>query len=294
VTDIRAILERLIGERIEIVTEPRARHARVRADRGQIEQVLLNLALNARDAMPHGGRLVIATDDPEPQDGATVTVHRPWVRLTVSDTGAGMSPEVQAHIFEPFYTTKAVGRGTGLGLATVYGIVSQSGGRVDVSSSPGVGTIFRIELPYVDDIGDLERDVSAPPSSRGEETLLLVEDEPAVRRLLAGVLRDRGYRVLEASDGQEGLRVAAVHTGSLHLLITDVVMPGMSGHDLAQRLEHERPAIKVLFISGYSSKANAPLRIPGAGGAFLQKPFGADTLTQKVREILDASRAGEA
>jgi PAS domain S-box-containing protein len=290
VVEMREILRRLIGEHIDIATSPGARDSVVRADRGQIEQVIMNLALNARDAMPDGGRLDISTrnlEAPLGEPGAAAGLGQPSLLLAVSDTGVGMSPEVQAHIFEPFFSTKEVGQGTGLGLATVYGIVTQTGGRIEVTSAPGEGSTFRIYLPCVR--AEAGPEDAMPPAGElgGSETVLLVEDEGAVRGLLAEVLRRRGYRVLEAADGREAAEVAARHPGALHLLLTDVVIPGMSGQELARRLESERPGLRVMFISGYSDKV-AGERGVAVAAAFLQKPFTPSALARKVREVLDA------
>jgi PAS domain S-box-containing protein len=296
VVEMRDILQRLIGERFQVVTSPGARQSFVRADRGQIEQVIMNLALNARDAMPGGGRLSMATRDVEPAGaapgGPADSSSRPWVLLTVSDTGTGMSADVQTHIFEPFFTTKEVGQGTGLGLATVYGIVTQSGGRIEVTSAPGQGSTFGIHLPCAGAVADVEEVVATVSDARGEETVLLVEDEAVVRGFVAEVLRHRGYRVLEASDGEEAVRTAQGHDGIIHILVTDVVMPGINGHDLARHLEGERPALKTLFVSGYGE--GAPGRPEGAGsdGSFLQKPFTPFTIARKVREVLDGPPSG--
>jgi PAS domain S-box-containing protein len=288
--EMREILRRLIGEQIEIAVSPGARRALIRADRGQIEQVVLNLALNARDAMPRGGRLDIATADADAPPGGEPGT--PWLLLAVSDTGTGMSAEVQAHIFEPFYTTKDVGKGTGLGLATVHGIVSQTGGRIEVRSAPGQGACFLVYLP-----GPVGEAVPAPelpadPQDRGDETVLLVEDDAAVRDLVADVLRRRGYRVLEAVDGADAADLAGRHAGLLHLLVTDVVMPGMGGQDLARALLEAHPGLRVLLISGYSGERARDAVPPGRHVAFLQKPFSPGALARKVRELLDARAGG--
>ena len=298
IAEMREILERLLGEQIEIAFSPGAGHGLVKADRGQIEQVILNLALNARDAMPRGGRLSIETrhvDPPAAEPGRPADVQRgSWLQLTVSDTGVGMDPEVQAHIFEPFYTTKEVGQGSGLGLATVYGIVSQSGGRIEVSSAPGQGATFRVYLPCAGEAATPESASSLAPARGGEETLLLVEDEAAVRELAAEALRRRGYRVLVAADGEEALEAGRRSEGGLHLLVTDVVMPGMNGQALAQRLAAERPGLRVLFISGYSDETFGQRGIGSLPGMFLEKPFTSETLARKVREVLDAPAPGAA
>jgi len=275
IVELQPILERLVGPRIHVDVDLAAVRATVRADRAQIEQVVLNLALNARDAMGERGRLAIATADGDAQPCHVV--------LTVTDTGAGMSAEVQAHIFEPFYTTKEVGRGTGLGLATVYGVVTQSGGRIAVTSVPGSGTTFRIELPCVEGPAESSLPAAAAPAG-GSEAVLLVEDERAVRELVATALRERGYHVVEAADGEEALRLAADAHEPIDLLVTDVVMPAMGGPELARRLGASRPGLRVLFVSGHGGDA---VTAHDREAAFLQKPFGAEALARAVREVLD-------
>ncbi len=286
--EMEEILRPLIGEQIEISVSPGARRALIRADRGQIEQVVLNLALNARDAMPAGGRLDIVTANADPPAGWPGEASSgPCLLLTVSDTGIGMSPEVQAHIFEPFYTTKDVGRGTGLGLATVHGIVSETGGHITVESAPGRGARFLVHLPCAADETTSDAGPPAVAQDCGDETVLLVEDDAAVRGLVAQVLRRRGYRVLEAADGSEAELRLAGHPGPLHLLVTDVVMPGVGGRDLARRLLEARPGLRVLLISGYSGERAGASGLDAVSVAFLQKPFSPATLAQKVREVLD-------
>ena len=288
--EMRDILQRLVGEQIEIAISPGARRSLVKADRGQIEQVVLNLALNARDAMPAGGRLDIVTADPAPVAAEEAGAAGRWLQLAVSDTGTGMSPEVQAHIFEPFFTTKEVGQGTGLGLATVYGIVSQTGGHIEVNSAPGEGTTFRVFLPCAAEEAGREEAAPAPAPSEphGEETVLLVEDEGAVRGLVAEVLRRRGYRVIEAAEGDEAIDTAHGHAGVIHLLVTDLAMPGMNGRELARFLTHERPGLRVVFISGYSDQRVEPRGGQGVPEAFLQKPFTPVALARLVRQVLEA------
>ena len=285
--ELREILQRLVGDQVSLVVTPAARHSVVRADRGQKEQVLMNLALNARDAMPDGGTLRIGTRDLEPGErGASPAA--PMLELTVGDTGQGMSPEVQAHIFEPFYTTKEVGHGAGLGLASVYGTVTQTGGTIEVESAPGQGSTFRIHLPSMAGAGSAEPAAPAVATvPGGEETVLMVEDEPAVRGLVTEVLRRKGYRVLEAGDGQEALEMARRHAGPLHLLVADIVMPGMGGRDVARRLAAERPGLRVLLISGYGIEPGDPYGGGPGLEAFLQKPFTPAALARRVREILD-------
>ncbi len=291
IADMHAMLRRLIGEHIELVLAPGAERGLVQADPGQLEQVLMNLVLNARDAMPGGGRLTLATGNVDRGEaGAAGDGEGPTGRcvvLTVSDTGVGMSPEIQAHIFEPFYTTKEVGQGTGLGLSTVYGIVAQTGGTIEVESAPGRGSTFRIVLPCV---AEGERPASAAAAGsapRGEETVLLVEDEAAVRSLMADVLQRSGYRVLAASGGDQALALAAAEAGRLDLLVSDVVMPGMGGRELARRLVLERPDLKVLYVSGYADEAQGRRDGRIERGAFLQKPFTPVGLARRVREVLD-------
>ena len=295
-TEMQGILQRSVGEQIEVAISPQARQCVVKADRGQIEQVILNLALNARDAMPAGGRIDIVTGNTASVAGEQAGPDSRWLRLAVSDTGTGMNAEVLAHIFEPFFTTKEVGRGTGLGLATVHGIVTQMGGRIEVNSVSGEGTTFCVFLPCAADEAGRQEGASAPvPSeSRGEETVLLVEDESAVRRLVAEALRRRGYRVIEAANGDEAIDTAHGHAGAIHLLVTDLVMPGMTGRELARFLTHERPGLRVLLISGYSDQRAEPRGSEGASEAeaFLQKPFTPAVLARHVRQILDAPGPG--
>jgi PAS domain S-box-containing protein len=292
VGNIHKMLRRLIGEDIELVTVFGPERGRMKADPGQLQQVILNLAVNARDAMPQGGKLVIETgamelDDEEAHRRAT----RPgrYVMLAVGDTGYGMDAETISHIFEPFYTTKDQGKGTGLGLSTVYGIVKQSGGSIWVSSQPGQGTRFQICFPQVDE----ELEVAEPSKSisgtaSGTETVLLVEDEDLVRNLVRDILKQNGYSVLEAHHGTEALRVALQHSGPIHLLLTDVVMPQMGGRVLAERLKTFRPAIRILYISGYVDDATIQEGVSNPGTSFVQKPFTVETLSRKVRELLDS------
>jgi two-component system cell cycle sensor histidine kinase/response regulator CckA len=282
------VLLRLIGAHIELLTDLAPDLGLVRADPGQLQQVLLNLAVNARDAMPHGGRLTLSTANvalPAGGRGATEEpAPGPYVRLTVSDTGVGMSDEVRACLFEPFFTTKELGKGTGLGLSTVYGIVKQSGGHVEVVSAPGQGTTFHVYLPRVADAVALPEKAVLPPRPMGSrETVLLAEDEPLLRALFASILRHQGYAVREAANGVEALELCAGRGEKIDLLVTDIVMPQMNGWHLAERLLAEQPGMKVLFISGHTENHGAQ----AAARAFLQKPFDADTLARKVREVLD-------
>jgi two-component system cell cycle sensor histidine kinase/response regulator CckA len=286
VADTEKMLRRVIGEDVRLETALDAGLGCVRADPGQVEQVLLNLAVNARDAMPHGGRLAIRTRNAGPGAEGRHAV------LEVADTGCGMTEEVKARIFEPFFTTKGPGRGTGLGLATVYGIVEQAGGRIAVESLPGRGTTFRIAWPCVEQPtrpGPATPDRQLPP--QGRETVLLVEDEDGVRALTRHVLTGCGYTVLEATGGDEALRVAGAHPGPVQLLVSDVVMPGLGGRELADRLLARHPDMKVLFLSGYTHEAMERRGILEGQVNFLQKPFSTGALAHKVREVLDAPGA---
>jgi PAS domain S-box-containing protein len=285
------ILRRLIGEDIDLTYVCEAALGHVRADAGQIEQVLVNLAVNARDAMPSGGKLRIELSNIG-LDARTATAHAglspgAYVRLTVTDTGCGMSADTASHIFEPFFTTKEEGKGTGLGLATAYGIVQQNGGIIEVDSQPDQGTVFRIYLPHV---ADAEPEaVPAQPvraPSRGAETILVAEDDESVRTLVATVLRKSGYIVLEAADGEQAIELAGTSAASIHLLLTDVVMPGMSGRLLFERMSGLSPETRVLFMSGYSEDAMLRHGVQTTGAQFIQKPFSMDALAARVREAL--------
>jgi two-component system cell cycle sensor histidine kinase/response regulator CckA len=295
VVNVDRMLRRLLGEDVELVTVQDPELWRVRIDPGQFEQVLVNLAVNARDAMPDGGTLVIETrnvhlDEDFARTHATVQAG-PHVLLAVSDTGSGMDEDVLAHIFEPFFTTKEVGKGTGLGLATCYGIVKQNRGSIWVDSEPRVGTTFRIYLPRADAAPVQPADATDAPAvlkSEGHETVMLVEDEALVRNLAADALRRHGYQVLSASTGLEALDLAGQALHSIDVLVTDVVMPQMGGEQLARRLLAERPALKVLFISGYTDLAVLQHGSLLAGTALLQKPFTPGQLVQRVRQLLDA------
>lgn len=285
------MLRRLIGEDIRFVVHPASGGALVKADPGQIEQVVMNLAVNARDAMPKGGTFAMETAEVE-LDATYAGLHPPvvpgsYVMLAVTDTGVGMSKETQAKIFEPFFTTKEPGKGTGLGLATVYGIVKQSGGYIWVYSELDKGTTFRIYFPKV--MGEAETSATppAPVVGRGTETILLVEDDAPLRRLARQVLERHGYSVLDAEDPQHALALLAEHTGPFDMLLTDVVMPGMSGRDLAERLRRDRPQLKVLYISGYTDDAIVVHGVLAPGTELLQKPYGTEMLARRVREVLD-------
>ncbi len=295
IADMEKILFRLIGEDIRLETSSTPDVGLIKADRSQIEQVILNLAVNARDAMPQGGRLTIEASNVDLDASAShlpvVVAPGKYVMLAVTDNGFGMDAETQAHIFEPFFTTKEKGKGTGLGLATVYGIVKQSGGYVWVYSEPGRGTSFKIYLPRVEDeqpASVRERHNDPQHVQRGTETILLVEDETGVRELAREYLRSAGYTVLEAEDGHTALELAAMHAGTIHLLMTDVVMPGISGRELAERAKHIRPDMKVLYMSGYTDQAVVHHGILETDAVLLQKPFTLSTLSAKLREILSS------
>ncbi|PYP56392.1 MAG: hybrid sensor histidine kinase/response regulator [Gemmatimonadetes bacterium] len=292
VANMDKMLRRLIGDDVELATALHAEAGAVNADPGQLEQVLLNLVVNARDAMPGGGRVLIETTRMTLRDELVERRHRlppgDYVCLAVADSGLGMDEATQAHLFEPFFTTKEVGKGTGLGLATVYGIVKQSGGYIWVYSEPGRGTTVKVYLPRVR--GAAEPPLPAPelpPLRGGKETVLLVEDAAPVRTLARRSLEARGYRVLDAADGPSALELSARHAGEIDVLVTDVVMPGMSGRELAERLAPTRPRMKVLYTSGYTDDAMVRQGVLNAGVAFLQKPFVPDTLARKVRDVLD-------
>jgi len=293
VANLDKMLRRLIGEDIELITLLKPELGKVKADPGQIEQVIINLAINARDAMPNGGKLTIETAnvelDESDGDGSVSIVPGRYVMLAVSDTGIGMDQETQSHLFEPFFTTKLAGKGTGLGLSTVYGIVKQSGGYIFVHSELGHGATFKIYLPRVEEKAEaLAPVVPSGEPVKGWETVLLVEDERRVRTIAAGILEANGYTVLEAGNGEEAIELSQNFSGQIHLLVTDVVMPRMSGQELAEHLMAVRPTMKVLFISGYADRALGKEGILRPGAAFLQKPFASATLARKVREVLDA------
>jgi PAS domain S-box-containing protein len=293
VRDLEKMLRRLIGEDVEMDLRLSEGLANVRADPGQLNQVLLNLVVNARDAMPTGGRLLIETQDAELNEDY-VEQHQPvvpgaYVLLAVSDTGSGMTPDVKSHLFEPFFTTKEKGKGTGLGLSTVYGIVKQSGGYIWAYSEVGVGTTFKIYLPRVDAPAQTAARRPEPGSLSGTETILVAEDDEPLRLLASAMLRKLGYTVLEAQDADMALAAAAAHPGAIHLLVTDVVMPGQSGRALARALIAARPTLKVLYISGYTDEAIVHHGMLEPGLHFLQKPFTSAGLAKKVRSVLDAS-----
>src|SRR5947207_8550048 len=291
IANTEKLLKRLIGEDVHLITALAPDLGAVKADPGQLEQIIINLAVNARDAMPTGGRLTIEAANVE-MDEAYVRGHAPaspdrYVLLALSDTGIGMDEQTKARIFEPFFTTKEPGKGTGLGLATVYGIVKQSGGFIWVYSEPGRGTTFKIYLPRVD--APAEAGAAATPGDlpRGTETVLIVEDAAAVRAVMRHVLERQGYAVLEAASGAAALELAAGHAGPSHLLLTDVIMPGLSGRQLADRLTALRSDTRVLYASGYTDDAVVRHGVLESGIAYLQKPFTTESLARKVREVLD-------
>ena len=291
------MLRRLIGEDIELEMRLEPGLGRTKVDPGQIEQVIMNLAVNARDAMPEGGTLSLSTANLEldPVEARMRAVQPgPYVMLDVTDTGVGMDEVTQARLFEPFFTTKEPGKGTGLGLSTVYGIVKQSGGSIYVYSEPGHGTSFKVYLPRGDGSGESASGPAAGSgASRGDEMIVLVEDEPMVRSLVSEVLRGNGYQVLEFSNGREALARLKHHAGRIHGLVTDVVMPGMSGIELVRQLAPSRPDLRVLFLSGYTDELVTRQGMLQPGRGFLQKPFTPDTLLRKVREILDVGERAQ-
>jgi PAS domain S-box-containing protein len=292
--DLEPMLRPLIGDNIQIVTKPGASLGRVKADPGQIEQVLINLSLNARDAMPSGGTLTIETANVELDEAYhgrhAVIAPGPYVLLAVSDTGVGMDEDTRSRVFEPFFTTKPVGKGTGLGLSTVYGIVKQSSGYIWVYSEPQRGTTFKIYLPRLvaDEIGATTAEHPAVVPESGSETVLLAEDEPAVRSLARRILERYGYTVLEARDGKDALRVAEHYRQPIQLLVTDMMMPELSGRDVWTALSAKRSDLRVLYMSGYTNDDMMRRGFLDAGAAFLQKPFTETDLARAARTVLDA------
>ncbi len=296
VSDIHSMLERLLGEDIDLVTRAADGLPPVLADANQIEQVIVNLVVNARDAMPDGGTLTIETHTVElAEDGGRSVLDvpaGPYVVLVVRDTGVGMDDAIRARVFEPFFTTKQSGAGTGLGLATVYGIVKQSDGGIRVDSEPGAGTTLTVYLPSAGEAAPQHRRSSSPAGTmRGSETVLVVDDEPALLTVVSRTLRLAGYDVLSAANGFEALDIVENHTGTVHLLLTDMAMPGMGGVELSRRLRSTRPGIKILFASGYADDASSDHADADLGfeTAFIAKPFGVEELTRTVREVLDSA-----
>jgi two-component system, cell cycle sensor histidine kinase and response regulator CckA len=293
-SNITPILQRVLGEDIELTTSVDPTLGHVTADPGQLEQVILNLVVNARDAMPQGGRLALEAvnvESDEPRIGPLSGIAPgEYIKLAVSDTGSGMDAETQAHIFEPFFTTKEPGKGTGLGLFTVYGIVSQYGGTMQVESTPGVGSTFTLYLPRVDSPIKVVAAQSIPQlSPPAGETILLLEDETVVRELVRQVLQATGYAVLEAANGEQALQLSHAHSGPIHLLLADVVLPGLSGPEVAEQLASARPETRVIYMSGYAQDTIKRYGIPERQGVFLQKPFTPTALLTNVRLALDAS-----
>jgi CheY-like chemotaxis protein len=298
VSDMDKMLRRMIGEDVELSTVLGPELGRVKADQGQVEQVLMNLAVNARDAMPDGGKLVVSTENMI-MDEAFIRRYPypvqagPYVCLTVSDSGIGMDAETKARAFEPFFTTKEKGKGTGLGLSTVYGVVKQSGGYIDIYSSLGAGTTFKIYLPRVTEAITADAPSGAVTSFTGNETILLAEDEGSLRTLTRNTLEQCGYKVLVAKDGVDALEVSEHYDGAIDLLLTDMVMPGMSGQALAQELTRRRPDIRLAYMSGYTGQTVGSQGPIDPGSVFLLKPFTRELLTRKIREALDRRVAME-
>jgi CheY-like chemotaxis protein len=291
------MLRRLIGEDIELTLLLAPNLGSVKADPTQLEQVVLNLVINARDAMPAGGRLTIATESAVlDEDYARLrfgVAAGPYAMLVVSDSGQGMSKSVQEHVFEPFFTTKEIGKGTGLGLATVFGIVKQSGGHIALYSEPGQGTTFKVYFPRTEESPDREvHSPLHPMDLLGTETILLVEDEDAVRQFVCKALTRQGYTVLVASNGEQASAIAEQHRGPIHLLLTDVVMPNMSGRLLADRLLPRHPGTRVIYMSGYTEDTIVRQGVLGDGADFLSKPLTLAAMLRKVRDVLDRPKAG--
>jgi PAS domain S-box-containing protein len=289
--DMDKMLRRVIGEDIKLVVHLAEDLGRTKTDPGQIEQVIMNLVVNARDAMPDGGRLTIETANVELDEvyarGHVGVKPGRYLMLSVSDTGAGMTREVKERVFEPFFTTKETGKGTGLGLSTVYGIVKQTGGSVGVYSEPGKGTVFKIYLPPVDEPIEIFKEKLVKDLPRGSETVLIVEDEEEVRKLAVQILQRQGYEVMEAPQGGDALLICEQHQNSVHLMLTDVVMPGMSSHQLAKRLKSLQPEMKVLYMSGYTDNTIVQHGALAEKVDYISKPFTVDALARKVREVLD-------
>jgi CheY-like chemotaxis protein len=296
VADMHQLLQRALGETIDLQMKLAEPAPWIRADPGQMEQLILNLAINARDAMADGGTLGIETGNVEMQAEMAMTSGRlasgSYAVLKISDTGCGMTPEVQAHLFEPFFTTKGDGKGNGLGLCNVYGTVKQSGGEIMVTTRPGQGTTFEIYLPRFEAAATEAESTEIPTDTRGTETVLLVEDEELVRLMLVEVLKAANYQVLDARHGADALELAARHKGAIDLLVTDMTMPGFSGSELARRLNRVRPRLRVLYISGYTDDEAAKMGKDNHQVQFLQKPFHPDAFLIKTRQILDQKDDG--
>lgn len=293
VGDMNKLLQRLIGESVHLTISLSGAPLYVRADPGQLHQVIMNLAINARDAMPNGGELKIETSAINERESRALGLLKPgpYVVLRISDTGSGIPPDVVAQIFEPFFTTKESGKGTGLGLSIVYGIVQQSGGEIIVSSELEKGTTFAIYLPRGSGEAEAEATAAVPVATVGTETILLVEDEELVRSMLEEVLKSKGYKVLAAADGMQALSLASSYDGVIHLLITDVSLPVLTGWQLADRISKTRGEVPVLYISGYTGEEIAQRAATTRDAEFLQKPFQSDALLVKARQILDRKKS---
>jgi len=294
VTNLKKMLGRIISENIELETNLAPDLGLVKIDEGQMEQVIMNLAVNTKDAMPQGGKLTLETanvylDEEYARRHGVKLKHGPHVMFAMSDTGVGMDEETQARIFEPFFTTKELGKGTGLGMATVYGIIKQSGGYIWVYSKPGAGTTFKIYLPVVEGKTEpRQKEEIVLEELRGSETILIVEDDDALRKLACKILEPQGYSILEAKNGIEALRISEEHGDQIHLMITDAVMPGMDGRKLAEHLRPLRPDLKVIYMSGYTDNAILHDLVLNPETEFLQKPFSSEALKRRVREVLGA------
>lgn len=291
VTDVEQMLRHLIGEDVELIVSFEPNLGLAKVDRGQVEQVIVNLVVNARDSMPRGGKLTIKTanvdlDENDARQHVNIPAG-PYIMLSITDTGSGMSPEILSHIFEPFFTTKEQGKGTGLGLSTVYGIIQQSSGSIRVESEPEKGSTFKIYLPRTNSPESMKSHTLPPSSIQGNETILLVEDDEGLRALAVEILQSRGYRIITAQHPGEALKISQNHKDPIHLMVTDVVMPQMSGHELVRRMVHERPKMKVLYMSGYTPDTVIQHDMSNPNTPFLQKPFMPDIFIRKVREILD-------
>ncbi len=298
VANMKSMLQRLLGENVTLATDLAAEPCRIKADGGQIEQVIVNLAVNARDAMPSGGTLTLRTlvvrGAAGPSSRPSGPAAGPSAVLTVEDTGHGIEPALLPHLFEPFFTTKGLGKGTGLGLSTVYGIVKQSEGEIAVDSEIGRGSIFRISFPVADGPAPAAAGAPAAPHAAGSETILLVEDESAVRAITRRLLQANGYRVLEASGGGEALEVCRRHAGAIDLVLTDLMMPSMGGKELAEKIGKIHPGIRIIFMSGYTEDSLMRRELGQSRLVFLQKPFTAAALASKVRAVLDGQAARDA